>query len=208
MMMTATTEIRETTRTTREVTAAKTNAAVPRHVAMVLNSGAGRQALHVDAATSALRAIVLGCSEAGVTVLTLIRPDDCAESFDAAVAAVRATTETVNALRINLASPRSGRDELVESVRRIAAQAKRGGVAPGAIGSEQIESGLSTRGLPPIDLLITTGGGATLSGALVWQAAYAELLFLDAPWQSFSRADFEVALADYSKRCRKFGGLA
>jgi undecaprenyl diphosphate synthase len=187
----------------------KANSTVPRHLAVVLNDRATKHRnVQSELSIAALRAMLTGCSEKSVAVLTLIRPIENAGMFDAAVTAARAAEPHASDVHLNLVSPRSGREDLLESVRQLAAQAKRGGVESDAIDSVSIENNLSTRGLPPVDLLIVTGGGATLSGALLWQSAYAELLFVDGSWTEFSRADFDAALADYAKRCRKFGGLA
>lgn len=201
-MMTSVAEKTQVVRAKRDLRIAKADLAVPRHLAIVLNN-ADTGALDHDAASSALEAMLSGCTENGIAVLTLIRPPAHAQIFESALKSVRANMDCDRDLRINLASPRSGREEIVESVRALAA---RGDVK--AINAEAIENNLSTRGLPPIDLLIAIGGGGMLSGALLWQSAYAELLFIDSDWQAFSGVDFDRALVDYSKRCRKFGGLA
>lgn len=60
-------------------------------------------------------------------------------------------------------------------------------------------------GLPPLDLIIRTGGEHRLSNFMLWQAAYAELLFLDTLWPDFSERDFSAALLDFSNRQRRFG---
>ncbi len=195
-------------RTSRETSQIKPNASVPCHVAIVLNSCTEHGAVPTDLAFAALRSIVVGCVERGIALLTLIRPTDGADTFDAAIASVRAHEPRANNVKLNLISPRNGREELLESVRRLAAQAQRHAIAPEKIVGENIENNLSTHGLPPIDLLIATGGGGTLSGALLWQSAYAELLFVDVEWHHFASHEFNNALADYATRCRKFGGLA
>ena len=62
--------------------------------------------------------------------------------------------------------------------------------------------------VPPVDLLIRTGGEQRLSDFLLWESAYAELLFLPMMWPEFTPADLEAALADLATRERRFGGLA
>jgi undecaprenyl diphosphate synthase len=59
--------------------------------------------------------------------------------------------------------------------------------------------------LPPVDLVIRTSGEQRLSGFMLWSAAYAEMKFIVKNWPSFTVADLDVALADYSKRERRFG---
>lgn len=71
---------------------------------------------------------------------------------------------------------------------------------------ENIEANLDTAGLPPIDLIIRTGGEKRLSGYLPWQSTYAELLFVDKYLPDFTPEDFENAVLDFAKRDRRFGG--
>lgn len=66
---------------------------------------------------------------------------------------------------------------------------------------------LYTHDLPPVDLLIRTGGDKRLSNFLLYQAAYAELMFIDDCWPDFSDASFAELLCAYEQRARKFGGL-
>ncbi|HJS87916.1 MAG TPA: undecaprenyl diphosphate synthase family protein, partial [Acetobacteraceae bacterium] len=65
---------------------------------------------------------------------------------------------------------------------------------------------LSTAGIPDPDLLIRTSGEQRLSNFLLWQAAYAEFLFMDVLWPDFGEAHFAAALAEYTRRERRFGG--
>ena len=60
---------------------------------------------------------------------------------------------------------------------------------------------------PPLDLLIRTSGEHRLSNFLLWQAAYAELLFVETLWPDFDGAAFEAAIAAFAQRQRRFGGL-
>ena len=60
--------------------------------------------------------------------------------------------------------------------------------------------------MPDPDLVIRTSGEQRLSNFLLWQSAYAELVFLDVLWPDFGRADFERALAEFARRERRFGG--
>ena len=64
---------------------------------------------------------------------------------------------------------------------------------------------LSTAGMPDPDLLIRTSGEQRLSNFLLWQAAYAELVFLDVLWPDFDETHFAAALAEYARRERRFG---
>jgi len=72
---------------------------------------------------------------------------------------------------------------------------------------DKISATLDTRGMPDPDLLIRTSGEMRLSNFLLWQAAYAEFVFVDANWPDFGRELLEQAIAMYAGRTRRFGGL-
>jgi undecaprenyl diphosphate synthase len=78
---------------------------------------------------------------------------------------------------------------------------------PAEIDEARIDAALDTGGLPPLDLLIRTSGEQRLSNFLLWQAAYAELLFIDTLWPDFDGDVMRAALADYARRERRYGGL-
>ena len=76
----------------------------------------------------------------------------------------------------------------------------------GAVTVEGIEAHLNTADLPPLDLLIRTSGEVRLSNFLLWQAAYAEMLFMDVLWPDFGEAHLREALAEFATRERRYGG--
>ena len=76
----------------------------------------------------------------------------------------------------------------------------------GAITIESIAAHLDTADLPPLDLLIRTSGEVRLSNFLLWQAAYAEILFVDTLWPDFEPAHLGRALDDFARRERRYGG--
>ena len=76
----------------------------------------------------------------------------------------------------------------------------------GHIDTESITANLDTHDLPPLDLLIRTSGEIRLSNFLLWQAAYAEMLFVDTLWPDFTPDMLQQALDDFAKRERRFGG--
>jgi len=106
-----------------------------------------------------------------------------------------------------LAIDYGGRDELTGAVRRIAREVAAGSLDPGSIDEMTIQDRLYTAGLPDPDLLIRTGGEMRVSNFLLWQISYAELWVTNKAWPEFSRADYLAAIADYSARHRRFGGL-
>ena len=99
-----------------------------------------------------------------------------------------------------------GRQEIVEAARRLAIQAAAGLIRPEAIGLDHFAASLSTCDIPDPDLIIRTSGEQRLSNFLLWQAAYAEFVFLPVLWPDFDRAAFESALDEYYTRDRRYGG--
>jgi undecaprenyl diphosphate synthase len=96
--------------------------------------------------------------------------------------------------------------EIVCAARRLAARVAAGEIAPDAIDEAAIAAELDTADLPPLDLLIRTSGEYRLSNFLLWQAAYAELLFVDTLWPDFDGEALGAGLAAYGARQRRFGG--
>lgn len=97
--------------------------------------------------------------------------------------------------------------EILSATRRLAAAAKAGEIDPDRIDEAMFDDALTTHGLPPLDLLIRTSGEQRLSNFLLWQAAYAELLFVDTLWPDFDAAALADAIAQFGQRQRRFGGL-
>jgi undecaprenyl diphosphate synthase len=97
-------------------------------------------------------------------------------------------------------------DEMVRAIRDIATEVRAGTLAPEDIDPATIEARLDTSALPPLDLLIRTSGERRLSNFLLWQAAYAELLFVDTLWPDFDGKALAAAIADFGTRERRFGG--
>jgi short-chain Z-isoprenyl diphosphate synthase len=111
--------------------------------------------------------------------------------------------------RVNLALGYGGRQEIVDAARSLVTDLAASGVAAEGI-SERIDAAgisahLYTSDLPDPDLVIRTSGESRLSGFLLWQAAYAECVFVDPYWPAFRRVDFLRALRDYTRRERRFG---
>ena len=91
-------------------------------------------------------------------------------------------------------------------MRGIGEEVADGGLSIEEIDEAAVEAQLDTRGLPPLDLLIRTSGEVRLSNFLLWQAAYAELLFTPTLWPDFDENAFVAALTEYGSRQRRFGG--
>ena len=99
------------------------------------------------------------------------------------------------------------RQEIVAAARRLAVDVCEGRMDVNAIGEDDFAAGLDTAGIPDPDLIIRTAGEMRLSNFLLWQAAYAELVFLPIPWPDFDDAAFVSALQQYAARERRFGAV-
>jgi undecaprenyl diphosphate synthase len=120
----------------------------------------------------------------------------------------RAVERTANNDRLTLvvALNYGSRSEIAAAARRLAEKAAAGEVEPRAIDEDLFGAELMTSGLPELDLLIRTSGEKRLSNFLLWQAAYAELVFVDALWPDFDEAALREALDEFAGRQRRFGG--
>jgi len=128
---------------------------------------------------------------------------DVAALVDRAVAKTAANDKMTLAIALNYGA----RNELVQAMRRLADQVAAGTLGAADIDEQKIEAALDTHDLPPLDLLIRTSGEQRLSNFLLWQAAYAELLFVDTLWPDFDGDTMRAALAEYARRERRYGGL-
>ncbi len=104
-----------------------------------------------------------------------------------------------------LALSYGGREDIVDAVRSLARDARDGKLEPEAIDEAAVEQRLSTAALPPPDLLIRTSGERRLSNFLLWELAYAEMIFVQTMWPDFRRAQLYEAVAEFQQRERRFG---
>jgi len=99
-----------------------------------------------------------------------------------------------------------GRVEIADAVREIAAEAAAGRLSPARVTEKTIAKHLYDPEMPDVDLFIRSSGEQRTSNFLLWQAAYAEMVFLDRLWPDFSREDLWHAIQLYASRDRRFGG--
>ena len=130
-------------------------------------------------------------------------PADVVELIDDALARTATNNGAILAIALNYGA----QDELVRAAQALAARAAAGALDPQAIDAAAIERQLETRDLPPLDLMIRTSGEQRLSNFLLWQAAYAELLFVDTLWPDFGADDLAAAVRAFGQRQRRYGGL-
>ena len=123
-----------------------------------------------------------------------ILADDIVELLDTALQRTAGNDGTTLVVALNYGS----QDEIARAAAKAAAK--------GTITPESIEAELDTAGLPPLDLLIRTSGEVRLSNFLLWQAAYAEMVFTDTLWPDFTPDHLCTALEEFAKRERRYGG--
>jgi undecaprenyl diphosphate synthase len=127
---------------------------------------------------------------------TAFAPDVVA-LIDNALARTADNTGSTLVIGLNYGS----QDEIVRAARKLA------GLDPADIDTAAVEAALDTADLPPVDLLIRTSGEHRLSNFMLWQVAYAELLFVDTLWPDFGADALADAVAAFHRRERRFGGL-
>lgn len=112
-----------------------------------------------------------------------------------------------NGLCLTVAFNYGSRNEIAGAARRLAELVRDGQLSPRDITPETLAEHLDTAGLPDPDLLIRTSGEKRLSNFLLWQCAYAELVFVDVFWPDFTKEVLADAITQFGNRERRFGGL-
>ncbi|HEV2193002.1 MAG TPA: polyprenyl diphosphate synthase [Nitrosopumilaceae archaeon] len=117
------------------------------------------------------------------------------------------TTKDYDDHYLNIAIAYGGQNELVDAVKKIAVKIKEGSLDVDAIDKDVIESCLYTSHLPQSspDMILRTSGEKRLSGFLVWQSAYSELVFMDVYWPEFRKIDLMRAIRTFQRRARRLG---
>jgi undecaprenyl diphosphate synthase len=122
-----------------------------------------------------------------------------------AVEDAMAHTADCGSMTLSLALSYGGRHDIVNAARVMAVRAKAGLLLPEEIDEETLHKEMSTRDLPEVDLLIRTGGESRVSDFLLYESAYAELLFTPIMWPDFKEQHLQEAISYYSSRQRRFG---
>jgi len=126
-------------------------------------------------------------------------PDDVAGLIEKA----ETLTRDNDRITVTMALSYGARDDIVQAARRLIED----GVVPEAIDADALAARLSTAGIPDPDLMIRTGGEQRISNFLLWECAYAELLFSDVLWPDFGEKELLEAIAAFQGRERRYGGL-
>ena len=141
----------------------------------------------------------------GIRVNAVGRLDQLPLATRHAVESVIKYTAGGNRMTLTLALSYGGRQDILAAAQALAVQVQKGTVAPEQIDEGRFQSALSTYPLPDVDLLIRTGGVQRLSDFLLYEAAYAELMFLPIMWPEFEPQTLIDAVAAFGRRERRFG---
>ena len=135
------------------------------------------------------------------------RMGDLPASVQAELKRVMTATEHYDDGVLTLALSYGGRAELVDAVRKIAGQVRKGELEPESIDEKVIAQHLYAPDIPDPDLMIRTSGEMRISNFLLWQLSYAELYVTDVLWPDFREPEFMKAIEDYGRRQRRFGDI-
>jgi undecaprenyl diphosphate synthase len=125
--------------------------------------------------------------------------------LQAELLAAERRTEANSRLNLTVALSYGARDEILGAARRAAQAARDGALDPATLDETVFSRLLDTAEMPDPDLIIRTSGEHRLSNFLLWQAAYAEFVFLDVLWPDFAEPHFAGALDEFARRERRFG---
>ena len=142
------------------------------------------------------------CVAHGVRMSVIGRRDRLNRSLVAAIEQVETGTRTGPGMHLRIAVDYSARDAILRTAARLPAEE---GIQPVDFLARMNRTIHSTLPAPPVDLLIRTGGERRLSDFLLWECAYAELVFSDRLWPDFDSDDLDVALAEFARRDRRYG---
>ncbi|OAJ68332.1 polyprenyl diphosphate synthase [Gluconobacter cerinus] len=144
--------------------------------------------------------------EQGVRLRVIGEPERFEGALREELRRAEVKTASNTTLTLTLALSYGGRADIVQAARRLADQVASGILASSDITEERLDQALQTSDMPDPDLVIRTSGECRLSNFLLWQSAYAELVFMDVLWPDFGEAEFVQALSHFAGRQRRFGG--
>ncbi|MBS0520575.1 MAG: isoprenyl transferase [Proteobacteria bacterium] len=116
-------------------------------------------------------------------------------------------TRSNTRIDVNICINYGARDEILRATRSLARKAAAGQIEADGIDEAMFEKELQTAGVPDPDLLIRTSGERRISNFLLWQCAYAELVFVDTLWPDFDKKHLEEAIGEFRRRERRYGGV-
>ncbi len=143
--------------------------------------------------------------EQGIRFRVLGDPSPLPEDVQGLLADCAEETRNNVAMTLNLAINYGGREEIADAARAMARDAAAGRLEPGDVDRSVLEQYLYAPDLPDPDVVLRTSGEQRLSNFLLWQSAYAELVFVDTLWPDFTGDDLDNALTEFNRRERRFG---
>jgi undecaprenyl diphosphate synthase len=153
----------------------------------------------------ALKREVAELHENGIRLQFIGDLEALGQELNRAIRHAEALTRDNQRMRLVLAVAYGGHWDLASAARRLAQQVEAGTLASADIDEARFADALETRTLPPVDLLIRSGGERRISNFLLWDIAYSELFFSDVLWPDFSDHELDEAFAYYAQRQRRFG---
>lgn len=143
----------------------------------------------------------------GVKVHVIGERESLAKDIRSLVEEAEKLTVNNTAMNVVIAFNYGARDEITRAAVKLAGDIASGNVAPRSVDPEIFANYLDTSGIPDPDLIIRTSGEKRLSNFLLWQAAYAEFVFCECYWPDFGAEELRGAIAAFSARERRFGGV-
>lgn len=141
----------------------------------------------------------------GIRLRFIGQLDSLGPKLNAAIEAAETRTRDNERMDLVLAVAYGGRWDLAAAARALAHDVEKGDLAAEDVDESRLGAALATASLPPVDLLIRSGGERRISNFLLWELAYSELYFSDVLWPDFTEAELDAALDFYIGRQRRFG---
>ena len=152
-----------------------------------------------------LRSEVAELHRAGVRLRVIGDRTRLSEDINRLIDNAEGLTRDNRVMTLVVALSYGSRLEIVHAARRLAEEVAAGRLSPEAIDEDALSARLYTAEIPDPDLIIRTSGEKRISNFLLWQAAYAELVFVDTLWPDFTKRDLEAAIEEFHRRERRFG---
>ncbi|CAO3353543.1 isoprenyl transferase [Azospirillum sp. A26] len=152
-----------------------------------------------------LRSEVAELHRGGVRLRVIGDRTRLSEDINRLIDNAEALTRDNRTMTLVVALSYGSRLEIVHAARRLAQEVAAGRLSPDSIDEDALSARLYTADIPDPDLIIRTSGEKRISNFLLWQAAYAELVFVDTLWPDFTKRDLEAAIEEFHRRERRFG---
>ena len=144
--------------------------------------------------------------DANVRLRIIGRRDRFADDLCASIQNLEQRSSKNSGLNLTVALDYGGRQDIASAALAVAKEIEAGMLTADDVNDDLLKSRMSTKILPPVDLLIRAGGEKRISNFLLWDLSYAELFFSDKLWPDFTRSDLFDAITSFQGRQRRFGG--